>query len=412
MNSVTKQFIALFSIVVIISTSNNFAALPTIGFDVSKLNLTALAEQLTIAASDLNKSDNGCHCKPSSDDKDRDFKSGLVTVALDNNNEPVNVSYVKKGKKKDQNGNKRTIFVFVDSYFGKGGWKCVMDKLSEYFYTIAIDPVGSGESSKPEPTALDGVGGEFGYSYAQNAFFLHEFIAHFNFEGPIVFVGVDPEAKPGLIYADRYANDPCCAFSKMVLVNSSFQPIISDDPCQLAFLNSEAAAFFDQLYQQDPCTALCVLYGTGSFAEPGCPAAAHQYLQDAINYGATLPKSVWTRTINFTGREDVSQLMATITIPVLYIYSVVDNTSLLFRQAAAIAFSGFCGACNAAECPVEFVAPFPNCQFVSLNEKGTVPHLTDQKRFIRLVRDFATGCDIECCVCDQSLDIPVICQEC
>ena len=276
--------------------------------------------------------------------------------------------------------------------------------------TIAIDPIGYGDSSKNNPVDLDGIDGQVGYSYSQSAYFIHLFLQQLNIQSPITFLGVDSQGNIAVKYAARYVNDPY-ALAKIVLVNPVMQSLVTDDPCKLGIITTAQAAGLSAFFADDPCAALCAIVGQ-SFADPACPAVGKILLNEFVNFLSPQPASIFTRIFTQTATEDISNLMEQITIPVLYIFSVVEIENLLYRRAEGIVFTGYCPGCSGPECNTTYVKPFPNCQFVTFNQKGTTTWRTDAKQFNRVVGRFVSGCDLECCFCPLITNIPVVCPPC
>lgn len=292
-----------------------------------------------------------------------------------------------------------------------------MSELAKCFVVIAIDQIGWGDSTKNDPADLEGIGeAEFAaYSFSQLAFFIHSFIEKLNITSPITYVGVDPQGSVGIKYSVRYAQDKY-AFSKLVLINNSPQSIVSDDPCQLAYLTVEQATGLTELFAVNPCQALCSLLTT-SFTEPKCLDAAKAVLNQATNFSATQPAAIFSKLLLNTYAEDVSSLLVQVPSPVLYLYSVVNNKDLLSRYAQTIVWIGYCSKCpnptNTNACiPGSLTLPVVDCRFHTLPGKGTLPHRTDWKRVANYIKEFVEECDTDCCVCPVNPDIPVICPVC
>lgn len=372
-------------------------------------NVSAQCDDLTQLKNEIENP--SCLCLTCPDGKERKRKEGIMTVAVDNNGAPVKMAYTTQGKKSPD----RPTIVFCDNYLGPKGWKCQQELFSKCFFTISYDQIGWGGSSKPAPTALDGVGGQAGYSYGQWAFFVHELLKGLNVNSPIIMVAVDIQGNAALKYIERYAQDPF-ALSKLVLINCGPQSVVSDDPCQLAYLNVAQAQAVAQFYAVDPCAALCAVYAS-SFTDPKCPEAAKKVLNAAVNYNAAVPPIVYQRLVEHTVTEDTSPILQHVAIPTLYLYSVVNTNDLLSRKAQAIVFAGYCPLCpnpvNPGTC-VNGVAvePIKDCRLKTYPGKGTAVWITDHKRVNRDMYEFFIGCDLECCPCPLALDIPVICATC
>lgn len=344
---------------------------------------------------------------------DQDLTKGLKTkyqnVGVDNANNPITFAYIEK-----QNHPGKPTVVCSDPYLGKHSWDCLIKDLSKYFNIIALDPIGTGESTQNAPTALDGVGGVgiIGYSYTQQAMFLHEFISALQISTPIVLVGMDPHGNVAIRYAALYANDQY-KLDKLVVVNAPPQSSVGDDPCKLRYLTVAQAQAIADLYRAEPCTALCLLFQS-SFAEPACSKEATVLFNQVVNFNATQSADIFERVLVGMISEDISGLMAGITIPVLYLYSIVNIADVVTRQSQGMAFTGFCPTCRNPEvcAGLPYIAPFPNCQFHTFAGKGVLCNRTDSVRFNRYVKEFVLGEDLDCGVCSIDPQVAVICPVC
>ena len=348
---------------------------------------------------------------------------GTVTVAIDNNGNPVKLAYALAGKIKPG----RPTILLTDIYFGIEGMTCEQAYFSKKknnpghckFTTIAVDSVGYGLSSKPAPTALDGVEGQVGYSAKQQAIFYHTLLQKLNITTPLYWFGVDIQGNVAVEYALLYENDPF-AVSKIAMVEETSNPIVSDDPCQLAFLTVAQATGIADLFAADPCTAGCLIFGS-SFAEPECPNYAKRMVQEAAIYLAGVPPLVYRRIILETAAEDISPVIKDVKIPIFYIYAVTQNNldnplGILSRKAAALNFSGFCPRCSVnplipgiCPCDAPVVEPFFDIMFKTYKSKGTGVWRTDYRRVNNDLLDFFTGSDAECCTCPLPGNFPNPC---
>ena len=184
-----------------------------------------------------------------------------VTIGFDTEDNPIKIAYRTKGV-----NDGRPVIVFSDIYFGMRGWDCQMDDLSDKFYTIAFDSVGYGLSTKNHPEDLDGLGEEVGYSFRQQAFFLHEFLKKLNPHGPITYVGCDIQGQSGMWYALMFANDPL-KLTKLAFMSMAPAGVTGDDPCLPLYLSHATAASLAEMYSnttdptKGPCNTLCLILG-------------------------------------------------------------------------------------------------------------------------------------------------------
>lgn len=340
-------------------------------------------------------------------------RPGIATVAEDNNGNPVKIAYVTQG----HNDGRPTI-VFADQYFGINGWRCLQEKFSDDFYTIAFDPVGFGLSTKNDPALMDGVVGQTGYSFRQYAILTHQLLVELNAHGPVIWVGVDPQGNVGMWYATEYAADDL-ALSKLVMVNSAPNGQTSDDPCRLAFLSTSTAAGLSTFFAADPCFALCTLLAN-SFATTDCPEASTIQLNAAVKYIATLPPAVFARLFTQTFTEDLAPMMQTILIPTLHFYGTTSDINPVSRKATGIAFMGFCPSCpdnnplipGTCSCGPTSIVPFPDVRLLVYPGHGTCLHVSASKRFAKDVMKFILGKDSRCTLCPTDFDSPGTCPDC
>jgi pimeloyl-ACP methyl ester carboxylesterase len=328
------------------------------------------------------------------------INTGSALVGTDNAGNPVQLGYKTQGV-----NDGRPVILLVDHYLGINSWKHVQKKLSKNgYYTIAFDNLGFGTSSKNEPTDLDGVAGHTGYSYRQQAYFMHEMLKVLDPKGPIVFVAVDTQAQVGSWYITDYNNDSY-PFTKMFMEDSSHEAMTSDDPCSLAYLNIATAQQLAAYYALDPRGATIATLGE-TFLTTNCPSIQPILAEICADYASTAPASVYARTLTGTFTEDVSPLMKDITIPVLNIYGTTGDNLAVSRRGVGITFFGNSpGYTNPSvqsptpctECK-PIVEPFPNSRFITFPGHGTIPHLTAYKRFMRVLLEFITGEDAACSI--------------
>lgn len=340
-------------------------------------------------------------------------KMGTVQVALDNGNNSVVYAYATQG-----HNDGRPVVLLSDPYFGINGWKCLQAKLSDDFYTIAIDPLGSGLSSKNDPLLLDGVAGQQGYSYKQQAIFTNTLLQKLNAKGPVIWVGVDVQGNVGAFYAAEFANQ-VLPLSKLVLVSSSVYPVVSDDPCLFGFLTTAQAQALAAFYAQDPCTALCVLLDN-SFITTESPAAEQIQKNAAVKFSATTPSNIFTRLITQTYKDYIAPLMPQINIPVLTLYGLTSDASPLSRPTTGAVFVPFCPSCpgynpsisETCACGQALTKPFSDVRLLVYPGHGTCLQVSAFKRFYRDLTDFITGADSDCTLCPFFFDSPDTCPDC
>lgn len=328
------------------------------------------------------------------------ISTGSALVGTDNSGNPIQLSYKTQGI-----NDGRPVVLLVDHYLGIESWKHVQRKLSRKgYYTIAFDNLGYGTSSKNDPTDLDGIGGHTGYSFRQQAYFTHEMLKVLDPKGPITFVAVDTQAQVGSWYITDYSNGDY-PFAKMFMEDSSHEPIVSDDPCTLAYLNFATAQQIAAFYAADPQAAIIAILGD-SFETTNCPAIKDVINQLGAAYGSTAPAAVFERTLLSTFAEDVSPLMSNITIPVLNLYGTTGDSLPVSRRGVGITHFGNSPGYNnlnvqsptpCTECK-PIVGPFPNSRYITYPGHGTILHLTAFKKYMRDLLDFLTGNDAACSI--------------
>lgn len=340
-------------------------------------------------------------------------KTGTVNVGTDNNGDPLIIAYAKQG-----HNDGRPVIIFCDTYFGINAYRCLQQNLSNDFFTISFDQIGYGLSSKPDPTNLDGVFGETGYSFQQYAIFVHKLLEGLNIQGPITWVGLDTQGQVGMKYAVTYPSGPL-AIAKLVMINSGPAGIVSDDPCSLAFLTTAQAAGVAAFYAADPCTALCALL-SASFITTDCPQANTILTNACVKYSATLPSAVFSRLFNVTFLENVANLQPLITIPTLILYGSTGEVSPINRTATGISFMeynpGFPGSNpvvpGTCACGAPTYQPFPDVRLLVYPGHGTPLHLSAFERFVDDLKKFVLGTDSACSLCPIDFDSPDTCPDC
>lgn len=332
----------------------------------------------------------------------------VVQVGIDNAGQPIKYGITVEG----ENDGRPTI-LFFDPYFGVNAWRCYQAKYSDQFYTIAIDVLGSGTSTKNDPAAMDGVLGLPGYSFAQQSQLMHILLQTLGVQGPITWCSCDTQALTGMHYALDFKNDPL-AISRLVLINSAPKGITSDDPCSLAFVTSAGAEGLSQAFAAAPCQTLCALLAN-SFLTTDNPDYGKTLLDASVAYSMSIPPAVFRRWITQTYVEDATPLMKLITIPTLSIYGGTSDNNPLSRQSLAITFTRYCTACpgnnplipGVCPCPQTFIEPFPDNRFLVYPGHGTCTHLSAFKRFSKDLKKFILGKDSACTPCPLNLHIPL-----
>ena len=326
-------------------------------------------------------------------------KKGEVQIGLDNAGQPIKMHYIMVGDIKKNKG----VFICADNYFGAESYRKQAKLWKKAgFLTISFDPIGTGKSSYNDPVAMDSIGGFVGYSYQQHAYCMHEALIKLGVKPnsakrPITFVGLDFDAEVGILYAYVYANDPY-GLSYLVLENASFVAITSDQPCALPYVNPAAVPFIVDAYIADPCGLLCAFYAgalnlpgqPGNFTEVRCQDFGAYLANQAVQYGATTPASIFERRLAETALLSPAQFIAEITIPVLVLYSGIYQSKLI-KQQSLLGLYGFCFACQEGCTDSVYVEPLPDVNCKSYVDAGIAIHVTRTKVFNQDVLDFVTG---------------------
>lgn len=326
-----------------------------------------------------------------------DSSKRIVQLGIDNAGNPVYMGYKAKGM-----NDGRPVLVLIDPYLGMDSWKHVQERLSKDYYTIAMDNLGYGMSSKNLATDLDGINGNQGYSYRQQAYFTHKAMDSLNPQGPITFVGVDTQGNVGMWYATDYANSTHPA-TKLLLEDTSIEPIVSDDPCSLAYLNTATMQSIVNFYAVNPAGAVAAVLG-GTFKTTNCPAVQQQITDLAVAYAITAPLDAFSRIVLNSYKEDTTPLMEGITIPVLTTYGTNGDISPVSRRAIGITLvgnsPGYPNAAIPGTCTTlkPFVNGFKNARFITYPGHGTVVHLTSFDNYVHDLENFVTGKDQACSV--------------
>ncbi len=321
--------------------------------------------------------------------------TGVVNVATDNSGNPVELAFKTQGE-----NDGRPVIVFCDPYLGIDSWKKLQRTFGKHYFTISYDPVGFGLSSKNDPTALDNVNGQVGYSYRQQSGFLHKLLETLDPKGPIIFVPVDVQGQVGIWYLTDYANDSY-PISKLFMEECTSVSIVSDDPCSLSNVSVANAQQFAGLFAIDPETAAALLFGD-TFATTNCPQMQTIITNQAIEYILTTTSEIFTRLFLGTFREDVSHLMADIDIPVSNTYGTTGDSDPMARRNVGITFFGHGFLVNpyiegnCSECSQPYIEPFPNSQFITYPGHGLIVHLTALRKFKRDLKSFITDKDTAC----------------
>lgn len=335
----------------------------------------------------------------------------IQQVGIDNQGNPIKIAFAEQGI----NDGRPTI-VFLDTYFGKNAYKAHQEVLSEEFYTIAVDPIGYGASTKNEPVDLDGFNGFEGYSFRQQANLYHKFFKRIDVQGPITFVALDTHFQVGMWYAVDY-KDKAKPIARLVNIQGTPDAIVSNDPCSYAFVTEEQAAALISFFAFDPCACTRAIIST-SFFTPQCPEIVPYLTEECANFTATLPPSIFERLFTRTFKESVIPLMEQIEIPFLSFYGLTGDAHPLSRQAAAAGFTQLCKSCPdnnvtlPGTCPCEgqsSIKPFPNVRLVVYPGHGTSLFYTAFKRFVKDIRKFALGLDEACHISPTPIANPVIC---
>ena len=364
----------------------------------------------------------------SCNDNDTRSVKAEAQIGVDLSGNPIKLAYRTWGQKPNHNENKLVIVIW-EPYMGQGSMNCTGPELADKLdaYVIATDQLGYGKSTRHTPTALDGVDfgqgvpGVVGYSFDQYAISYHKFlqVLGINDNQQIMCLSVDTQSEVAIKYHIRYKNDPL-ALKKLVIVNASAQSIISDDPCQLAYVNTAIANQIVQAYKNSPqeirCAILCQFL-LSSFQDVDCPETGRQILNDSVKYAAN-DADIFERNFLTTIAEDVSPHLKDIDIPTMFLWSVTDFNNSLYRQAQGIYFAGYCPSCQNPNNPetctsTSYIKPIPNIE-VGLwsNYNGTACWRTKVKPFNKAVKKFFAGRDVNCTVCDKDTDVPQVCAPC
>jgi pimeloyl-ACP methyl ester carboxylesterase len=333
------------------------------------------------------------------ENKNSSIKLGTVEVGTDNANQPIIFAYLTAGNKRH---NKGTI-VCADIYFGSKSYKQQSkDWADQGFFVISFDLLGSGQSSYNDPVAMDGVGGFEGYSFHQYAYLMRQALINLDVnpnttETPIVFTGCDWGAAIGLLWAHLYPDDPY-SLSFYIPENGIFSVTVGNDPCSAAALSTDFANTITQLYAQDRCGILCLLYSgnpaaglPGNFYEPQCPEYGSFLLNESVKYSATTPPNISSRLLLKTFAFDTGPLMAGIPIPVLMLNGSVFQTPINNKVIHVMGLYGMCFGCNTGCTNLNYVSPFPNSSVLYYQYTGIIPHLTRKKEFNKDFAGFITG---------------------
>lgn len=340
-----------------------------------------------------------CDCDDCQTEGFRHVVRGTVTVATDNSGNPVEIAYKAVGV-----NDGRPVILFCDPYLGIDSWQRQQRIFSDHFYTIAYDRVGYGLSSKNLPTDLDGVNGQTGYSFRQRASFAHELVQQLDIQGPLIWVGTDLQAQVGMWYATDYPDGPY-AITKLAMEDSSADAIISNDPCSYAYASYDQAQQIVQLYYADPVQAI-TLFLNGNYITQNCPAIEQVLIGLTVDYVKDTPPEVFERQLLGTFTEDVSPLMANITIPTLNTYGTTGDNHPISRFGVGITFFGKVGGFKnpviTGDCTTgcgTYVPPFPNTRFITYAGHGTLTHITTCRKYNRDLMAFITGDEANCSIC-------------
>lgn len=331
-------------------------------------------------------------------------KSGTIKVGTDNNGQDIFMGYSIKGD--IYNNSNKPIVICGDPYCGIVSWQRVQNELD--YASIAYDPLGYGTSSKNSPTALDGINGLPGYSYRQQAYFLHQLITALAPQGPIVFVAVDVQGQVGIWYTKDYASTPY-PFTKLFFENVNVTPTVADDnnPCTLAFVPYSVMQGIVNYYSADPQAAITAILGS-SFQTHDCPDLAQEILNLCLPFATSIPADVFARIALDTYREDLTPLMSDpvfAKVQVANIYGTEPDYQNALPQTRRGVFSSFIGNApgypnpsfqGACTLPLPaYVTGFPISYVYTYPGHGTIVHLT-AKRFINDLEDFIAGTIAPC----------------
>lgn len=354
-------------------------------------------------------------CCNKSDGADINWPQGphQIQVGVDKAGDPitygVNIQGINDG---------RPVIIFTDSYFGINGWQCYQDLFGLEYYTVAVDPLAMGTSSKNTPTAMDGVlGFPVGYSYEQQAHLMNQLFKNLDLKGPINWFSIDTLCSVGIYYAYDFA-DSDLAISKLCMIESSPQGVVSNDPCSLAFLTPEGATGLIAAYIADPCATLCALLGD-SFLTTDCPEYAQTQLNASIQFAATQPGAVFERYFSQVYTEDLTPLMSSITIPVINFYGTTSNIDPISLPSCIVTVCQYSPTCNPTlgipcppECPLNLILPFPNSRFITIPGHGTGLHVSAFDEVALYIAAFISGQDQACTPCPKTFNMPNNCPDC
>lgn len=323
-----------------------------------------------------------------------------IQVATDNTDQPVFFNVNIKGR-----NDGRPAIMFSDSYFGIQGWACYQDLTFADYYTIAVDPLGNGGSSKNVPTAMDGVLGLPGYSYAQQAALMNVLFQKLNIQGEIIWVSIDTVCSVGIHYAHDFASSDY-PLAKLAMIESSPQGVVSNDPCTLTFITTAGAAGLLESYSlYGICATNCGLLAD-SFLTTDNPEYADTMLNASVQYTSQTTYAILERYWTQTFLEDVTPLMPEINIPTINFYGTTSNidpvslpscilTACQYCRSNPSTAPGNCGSCGAS-----LILPFTNNpRFIIYPGHGTCLNLSAFVRFSRDLSDFITGLDQACTPC-------------
>ena len=330
-------------------------------------------------------------------------KTGTVQVGTDNAGHPIIMGYKTKGTNAG-----KPVLVFADAYLGINSWQHVQNKFSDDYFTIAFDTIGYGTSSKNVSTALDGIGNLPGYSFRQQAYFLHQLLVALAPQGPITYVAVDTQGQAGMWYVKDYATSQY-PITKLIFEDSNPSPYVAaaGNACTLAFLSAPVMQSIVDFYTVNPQGAITAILG-GSFETTDCPSVNQEIVNLCVAYATTATADTFGRIALVTYLEDLTPLMSEpefANLPVCIIYGGSgDNLFPLSRKACGSFYFGNApgwpnpstpGTCTT---PPPFYNPFPNCRFITYPGHGTIPHLTAFNKYVRDLGDFASGNDSACSI--------------
>jgi pimeloyl-ACP methyl ester carboxylesterase len=265
---------------------------------------------------------------------------------------------------------------------------------------------------------MDGVLGQPGYSFRQQAAFTHALLQSLHVNGPLIWVGVDTQGQVGMWYATDFVNDPL-AITKMVMVNTAPNGIVSDNPCSLAILTTTQAESLVQAYTAAPYATACFLV-SNSFITKNSPEATKIQEEAAAKFTAQMPANVFARLFLQVFLENVTSLMPDITIPVLTFLSNTGGINPIATRATGITLMPYCPACPnnnpviPGNCPngVSFIQPFPDSRLLVYPGHGTCVQVSAFERFKRDLEEFITGKDAEVTLCPTNFNSSNTCPGC